>query len=450
MSQFPATSRRDRGHLLRVLGTGFGLAVIVGNTIGAGILRTPGEIAAQLPGVSLFLAIWVVGGLYVLVNAISIAELGTMIPRSGGQYVFAHRALGDYAGFIVGWSDWVSTCGTTAAVSIVVAEYAGGLFAGLAGHTVAVAVAVAIAMAVLQWHGIRWGSTVQNTTSLLKALGFLLLIAACFVLGGSVPPGEPAASPVPAVALPTLAALIVSLQAVIYTYDGWTGVVYFSEEVVDPARDIPRALFGGVLAVIAIYLLMNLAVLYVLPLSRIAGEPLAAGLAAQTIFGRYGDTVIRSLMIVSMISGINAYHLMATRVIFTMSRDGLVSDRIVRVNAGGTPTTALLISTLVAVAFIMSGTFKQVISVLAVFFVFNYALSFVSVIVLRRREPDTPRPVRVWLYPWPTVLSLAGSVAFLVGVVVADPRTSVQSLVLLALSWPAFRLSRRFRTGTVA
>jgi APA family basic amino acid/polyamine antiporter len=196
--------------------------------------------------------------------------------------------------------------------------------------------------------------------------------------------------------------------------------------------------------VIAIYLLMNLAVLYILPLSRIAGEPLAAGLAAQQIFGRYGDTIIRTLMIVSMISGINAYHLMATRVIFTMSRDGLVSDRIVRVNAGGTPTIALLLSTLVAVAFIMSGTFEQVISVLAVFFVFNYALSFISVFVLRRREPDTPRPFRVWLWPWPTLLSLVGSIAFLIGVVVADPRTSAQSLVLLALSWPMFKLSQRF------
>jgi len=439
----PVHPRRDRGHLLRVLGTGFGLAVIVGNTIGAGILRTPGEIATQLPSVSLFLAIWVVGGLYILVNAISIAELGTMIPRSGGQYVFAHRALGNYAGFIVGWSDWVSTCGTTAAVSIVVGEYAGGLFPALAGRTVATAATVACVMAVLQWHGIRWGSTVQNTTSLLKALGFLLLIAACFLLGGGAQAAA-VSSPAPGVAVPTLAAVVIALQAVIYTYDGWTGVVYFSEEVVDPARDIPRALFGGVIAVIAIYLLMNLAVLYILPLSRIAGEPLAAGLAAQQIFGRYGDTIIRTLMIVSMISGINAYHLMATRVIFTMSRDGLVSDRIVRVNAGGTPTIALLLSTLVAVAFIMSGTFEQVISVLAVFFVFNYALSFISVFVLRRREPDTPRPFRVWLWPWPTLLSLVGSIAFLIGVVVADPRTSAQSLVLLALSWPMFKLSQRF------
>ena len=269
----PVHPRRDRGHLLRVLGTGFGLAVIVGNTIGAGILRTPGEIATQLPSVSLFLAIWVVGGLYILVNAISIAELGTMIPRSGGQYVFAHRALGNYAGFIVGWSDWVSTCGTTAAVSIVVGEYAGGLFPALAGRTVETAATVACVMAVLQWHGIRWGSTVQNTTSLLKALGFLLLIAACFLLGGSA---RAAAVSAPGVAVPTLAAVVIALQAVIYTYDGWTGVVYFSEEVVDPARDIPRALFGGVIAVIAIYLLMNLAVLYILPLSRIAGEPLAA------------------------------------------------------------------------------------------------------------------------------------------------------------------------------
>ncbi|MGH9905996.1 MAG: APC family permease, partial [Pyrinomonadaceae bacterium] len=228
---------------------------------------------------------------------------------------------------------------------------------------------------------------------------------------------------------------------VIYTYDGWTGVVYFSEEVEHPGRDIPRALFGGVLSVIAIYLLVNLALLYVLPTSKIAGQDFAAGVAAETIFGRYGDTVFRTLTIISMLSAVNALHLMATRVLFAMSRDGLFTRVAASVNPGGTPAVALLMSTVVAVLFIVFGqTFGQVITVLAFFFVANYALSFISVFVLRKREPDKERPYRAWGYPWTTGLALLGSILFLIGAVASDTRNSVYALILLAASYPVFRV----------
>src|SRR5918993_972358 len=174
----------SRGHLLRVLGVAFGLAVIIGNTIGAGIFRAPGSIAEQLPSLVPFLLVWIAGGLYALLGAISLAELGTMLPRSGGQYVFSRYALGEYAGFIVGWSDWISTCGTTAAVALVIGTFSGALVPALDGKAPAIAAAVAIFFALLQWRGITWGSNVQNFTSLLKALAFLLLIVAAFILGG--------------------------------------------------------------------------------------------------------------------------------------------------------------------------------------------------------------------------------------------------------------------------
>ena len=432
----------QRGQLLRILGVGFGLAVIIGNTIGAGILRAPGEVAAQLPVAWMFLGVWIAGGLYALLGAFSISELGATIPRSGGQYVFAHYALGEYAGFIVGWSDWLSTCGTTAAVSIVIGEYTGALFSSFEGRTAAIALSVVIAFALLQWRGLRWGSQVQNVTSLLKALAFIALVAACFILGGSDSQSSPDA-PVATTTAPIFLALIIALQAVIYTYDGWAGAVYFSEEVRDPGRDIPRSTFGGVLSIIAIYLLVNMAFLYVLPVSQIAGEKLAAGAVAQAIFGANGDKVIRGLMILSMLAGINAYHLMATRVLFAMSRDRLVSDRIVKVNEGGTPTVALFISAVVSALFILSGTFEQVIAVLAFFFVVNYIMSFVSVFVLRRREPLRPRPYRAWGYPWTTGLALAGSIAFLGGAVAGDTANSIYALALLAASYPAFRLLKK-------
>jgi APA family basic amino acid/polyamine antiporter len=223
-------THREGRRLLRVLGLGFGLAVIIGNTIGAGILRTPGEVAAQLPNVWLFLGVWVAGGLYALLGALSLAELGTAIPRSGGQYVFAHRALGTYAGFVVGWSDWLSTCGSIASVAIVVGEYSGVLYPPLSGRTIQVALAVTLIFAFLQWRGLRWGSSTQNLTSILKAVAFIALVLACFALGGEGLSNLHAESSIPK-GLPLLAALVLALQAVIYTYDGWNGVVYFSEEV---------------------------------------------------------------------------------------------------------------------------------------------------------------------------------------------------------------------------
>src|SRR5437899_496833 len=174
---------RSRGRLLSILGVGFGLAVAIGDTIAAGIVGTPGEIRLKLPHVWLFLGVWVAGGLYALLGAFSLAELGTMIPRSGGQYVFARQALGEYAGFIVGWSDWISTCGSTAAVAIVIGEFSGALFPILHGAEIPLGVTITILFAALQWRGIAWGSSSQNITSSIKALAFVALIVACFIFG---------------------------------------------------------------------------------------------------------------------------------------------------------------------------------------------------------------------------------------------------------------------------
>jgi APA family basic amino acid/polyamine antiporter len=436
-------SSAAENRLLRVLGVGFGLAVIIGNTIGAGIFRAPGTIAEQLPAPTPFLLVWLAGGLYALLGAISLAELGTMLPRSGGQYVFARYALGEYAGFIVGWSDWISSCGSTAAVSLLIGTFTLALFPTLSGTADMLALFLTLLFAGLQTHGIVWGRNVQNVTSLLKAVAFLALIVAGFVFGGA---GALTSSQSHAGPALTLAAIVVSLQAVIYTYDGWNGVIYFSEEVQEPGRNIPRALFGGVLTITAIYLLVNLALLYVLPISRVAGQEFAAGQAASELFGTYGDRVFRALTIVSMLSGINALHLMATRVVFAMSRDGLFWQRASMVNEGGTPVEALWLSAMVTMTFIILGkNFETVITVLAFFFVVNYILSFVSLFVLRWRDPEKPRPYKAWGYPVTPALALVGSVLFLGAAIRADTRHSIYALLLLAVSYPVFRLTRLTR-----
>lgn len=434
------TDQHPPGHLLRVLGLGFGLAVTIGGTIGMGILRTPGEVAKQLPTPSLFVGIWIAAGVYALLGAVSVAELGAMIPRSGGFYVFAHRALGDYAGFVVGWSDWLSTCGTLAVISLVVGEYTSELIAPLAGKTKAIAIIVALLFAALQWRGIRWGSFTQNVTSALKAVIFAAFAIAAFTYSGK--PGAEGVLSAPH-GLALFAAMIVALQSVLYTYDGWYGVIYFGEEVRNPKRDVLGSMFGGVLAVIAIYLLVNLAVLRVLPMSQLANSNLAVGTATSVIFGVYGGMAISVLAIISLLSTINAYTLTGPRILYAMSEDRLLPHYASKVNKGGTPMVTLLLSTLGTLLFIFRG-FKEVLDALAFFFVANYTMTYISVIVLRWREPDLPRPYRVWGYPWSTAIVLLGSVVFLVGAIITDlinqTSDSLHALLILAISVPIYLL----------
>jgi APA family basic amino acid/polyamine antiporter len=425
--------------LLTVLGVAFGLAVTVGNTIGAGIVRTPGAIASYLPEFWPFLSVWVIGAIYALLGVNALAELGTMVPRSGGQYVFVRRGLGNYAGFIVGWSDWLSTCGTAALVAIVVGDYAVGLIPELRTQQV-VALAIVAALTCVQWFSVRSGAVLQDATTVIKGLVLLLFIAACFVLGNRNPL-ESTMQPDREITL--FVAVILSLQAVIYTYDGWAAPIYFSEEFREPGRSIPRAMFSGLAVVTLIYLLINIAFVRVVPIPTLAGKNLAAGAVTQHLFGVHGDTVLRTIMVLALLSTINSCILMAPRVIFAMGNDGLFWRGAREVNRGGTPDVALLISSILAAAFIITGTFEAVIAKLAFFFVANYTLSFLTLFVLRRREPDTPRPYRAWGHPLTTGIALTASVVFLAGAVIADTRNTLWAVGLLFLSFPAYLLVRQ-------
>ncbi|MGB2676024.1 MAG: APC family permease [Candidatus Acidiferrum sp.] len=447
--------RKDRGKLLQILGVGFGIAVAVGNAISAGIVRTPGDIAARLPNHWLFLSVWFGGAFYALVSAFQLAELGAAIPKSGGQYNFSRRALGDYAGFIVGWSDWLSTCGTTGAVGIVVGEYMAHIFPIMDGamRIKITAVSVIVLFALLQWRSISMGSKVQNFTTVLKGLVFFVMVIACFTMGGHVrhvaeaaPLAQSAAPVVIPVGAALITALLFGIQATIYTYDGWDGIIYFGDEIKNPGHLVPRAIFASLFSVVVIYLLINAAVLYVLPMSVIAGNNFSLGLAAQRVFGPHGDTVFRSIMVLALFSSLNALHLMGTRVIYAMSRDGLFFRSVSRINKGGTPTLGLLLSALVGVAFAVF-SFERVIAMLAFFFVTNYLLSFTSMFLLRLRDPEMPRPYRAWGYPWTTALALLGSIGFLIEAIREDRTNSIFTLVALACSYPIYRVLKLVSSG---
>ena len=430
---------RSQSSLLRILGLSFGLAVTVGNTIGGGILRTPGDIASLLPNPWLFIGIWVVGGLYALLGANALSELGTMLPRSGGQFVFARHAFGDYAGFLVGWMDWISTCASIGAISIVIGESVASVAALDARTAAPIAMSVVTIFTLLLLRGAKLGDVAQQITSLAKALALLALVVACFVFGGNA---QTAPKPVTPRTVGTFAAFMLAAQSVIYAYDGWSGPIYFSEELDDPDRQIPRSMFYGLLSVAVIYLLINIAFIRAVPISSLAGSSLAAATVANALFGNRGELLVRAIVIVALPSAVNACLLMGSRVLYSFSRDGLGIRAATRVNAGGTPTTALIATGLVGLAFLASGTFSTMIAIAAFFFVAAYALSFAAVFVFRRRQPDAPRPYRAVGHPLTTGFVLLGSLAFLVSAVIADQRNSVYALVIVLVSYPVFRITR--------
>jgi APA family basic amino acid/polyamine antiporter len=279
-------------------------------------------------------------------------------------------------------------------------------------------------------------------TSLAKSVALLALVAACFVFAGRAHVVTP---PVATAAATSsgFVAFMLAAQAVIYTYDGWDGPIYFSEELDDPARQIPQSMFYGLLTIAAIYLLTNIAFLTAVPTTALAGSQLAAGTVAQALFGGRGELLVRLVVIISLPSAVNACLLMASRVLYSISREGLGIPVATRVNAGGTPTVSLALTGLVALAFLATGTFETIIAIAAFFFVADYALSFVAVFVLRHREPHAPRPYRAIGHPWTTGFVLLGSLAFLVSAIIGDRRNSLYALLIVLISYPVFRLTRQ-------
>jgi APA family basic amino acid/polyamine antiporter len=433
-----------RSLMRSTLGVGFGVAVAVGSMIGAGILRSPADVATRLPIPALFLGAWIVGGLYALLGANALAELGTMLPRSGGQYVFVRRALGPYAGFLVGWNDWLSTCGSIGAVALVAAEALGTFVPALAHRLVVVAsLLIALVTAVL-YRGVRESDRTQRLTSALKAAALLALVVACVQWRAAHVVSPATVAPIVApTGVALAAAFIIALQGIIYAYDGWTGVLYFSEEVRDIGREIPRSLFLGVISVIVLYVLLNVAFLLVLPLPVLATSPLAAASAATAVFGPRGGVLVQALVVIVLPSAIVANSLMASRVLFALGRDRAAPEWLAQVNEGGTPGPAMLAGSIVAMLFVLTGAFEKVIAICAFLFVASYSVSFASVFVLRRHEPETPRPYRAWGHPWTTGLVLLGSIVFLAGTVAEDPTTGLVALGIVLASYPLYRVLLR-------
>jgi APA family basic amino acid/polyamine antiporter len=435
------TTTRGSGQLLRILGVGFGVAVNIGSMIGIGILKAPALVATQLHDAAPILVAWVIGGLYTLLGAICLTELGTMAPQAGGYYVYARRAFGDWVGFAVGWTDWITHCAVLGYLSIGMASFLEKLVPSLAGNGQPIAIALLVGFVVLQWAGVRISSRFQEWTTAFKCLAFLALIVAGLVLAGAASQAAPA-QPLPAL---TLSGAIGALSAVVITYAGWQSALYFTEEDRDPARNLPRAMIGGVVAVIAIYLLVNVALLAILPTPTLASSALPASDAAQAIVGPRGGQIITILCIISLVPLLNAIMMIGTRILFAMGRDGLLWSRTAEVNARGTPGIATIGTTLVAVVLIATGTFERLIAMAAFFLALNYAVCCLALVVLRVREPAVARPFRAWGYPVSAAIVVLGALAFLVGALIGGTSSALVATGLLAVGLLGHAVHRAVR-----
>jgi basic amino acid/polyamine antiporter, APA family len=435
--------------LARILGLGFGLAMVFGGTVGVGILRLPGTLAATLGDSRLILVFWIVGGIYALLGAVSVAELAAMLPRAGGFYVYARRAFGSGTGFVVGWSDWINEVATLAYGSITAMTFLAALWPVAASYARLGAMLIIAGFTALHWVGLRLGSSLTRLISLSIGLMMLMLIVACFF----VPPAANTSAPLPlsAATLPLismgmLAALVSAMRNVLLTYDGWYSPIYLAEENTDPGRTLPRALIGGTVVLIVLYVSVNAALLRVLPLSALASSDLPAATAARMVFPHGGGELVTLISLLTVLSLVNATLLMTPRVLLAIGRDGLFTHKAAAVSAGGTPRLALAVSSAAALALILSGTFEQIIALATILFLLNYISAYAALFVLRRREPGLPRPYRAFGFPFTTAIVLVGSVLALIAAAAEDPRSALAAGLLLAACAPIYAwIARRKR-----
>jgi APA family basic amino acid/polyamine antiporter len=441
----PQAAHKDK--LLRILGVGFGLAVTIGAVVGGGTLRMPGIVAGHLNSESLILSVWVFGGLWALLGANIYSEFGTMLPKAGGPYVFLRRAYGDFIGFAGGLNDFAINVCALAYLGISAGEFMGAIFPSLAGSENRIAIFFILALGFLNWLGLKEGEVTQKLTSLIKVVAFFVFIAACFSLGGqttslsAAPPGKFDSS------FAAFAAVMLAFQVVSEAYAGWNAPVYFSEENTNPSRNIPRSMFGGILTVVVVYVLLNAALLYVLPVAQISASKIPGADAATLIFGGVGGKITTALAVVATLGVLNALILYAPRIPFAMSRDGLLPPQLMRVNKGGTPSAALLLLVVLSIVATLSGSYETFLAMAAFFSLVGDSFVYLALFILRRREPDLPRPYRAWGYPVLPAVVLVGAWVIFIGYVVSNTLNSLLCLGILALLYPLFlvvsRLSKR-------
>ena len=441
-----AAKAQTAGHLLRVLGLAFGLAVVVGGVVGQGILRTPGIVAGAVPDPTLILLLWTLGGLMIAIDACAWAELGSSVPCTGGPYMLARRAFGETTGIIVGWADWISNMLVISFLSVVFGEYCQRLGIATDWPIAALSLGLIAVCWAINWTGTRVSGFSQTLFSAAKGIALATFVIMLFVMPPIGPPAAPASDSGSILPMLGYAVLLLAFSNVMNTYNGWTGSVYFGEEIVDPQRNIARSLFGGIMIVMILYLAVNAALLHVLSPAEMSRSILPVGDAMGRVLGPRADTVVNGLALLSVGASANLYLMFTSRIGFAMARDGVVPRYFERTSLSGTPRRALAISAIVAGLAAASGTYLELIAIAIPLTAAIVASINVAAIVMRRKEPDLPRPFRMPLFPLPALIGLALNLTLLVALVVSDPRHAGIGLAAALILGLAYSVVRRRRT----
>jgi APA family basic amino acid/polyamine antiporter len=426
-----------------------GAALLVGSVIGSGIFVVPSLIAQRVPEPGLVIAIWLCSGLLVLCGALTLAELGTMLPESGGLYVYMRAAYGPFWAFLYGWTImFVVIPGTVAALTSAFLLYLKYFVPLNLLWEKALGIALLLGLAFINTRGARQGARVQNLFTLLKVAGLIALIALAAITGqGSVSHFQPALPPRFDGAV--LAAVGVAMISTLFAYDGWHFVGFVGGEIRDPQRTVPRSIFLGVFIVIAVYLAANLAYIFVLGQPRIARSERVAADAMLAMIGPAGATLITVAILCSTFGAISANVLAAPRVLFAMARDGTLIERLAHVHPRyETPANAIWALAIWAGVLTLTGGYEHLITMSQFANWIFFTMVVLSVVVLRRTHPEWDRPYRVSGYPFTVLVFVVVSVAFVVNTLVASARSSLLGLLLLLVGVPVYRWSRRARRSS--
>jgi APA family basic amino acid/polyamine antiporter len=416
-----------------------GLAMVVGIVVGTGILRTPGPVAAQLGRPGLTLLAWLFGGVIAFAGSLIFAELATRHPRAGGKYVYASEAFGPRAGFVIGWVEAFVYTVAIATIGLVSGEYLGRLVGTPPWAARVLGAAIVALLTAVNLSAVSSGRRVQNLSTATKLAALAVVIVAALARGqgagwhGALP-GAPHGAALGA-------ALAVAFQAVIWTYYGYLEAGKIAEEIVDPARSLPRIFLGGIALVTAFYLLLNVAYLQVLPFDRIAASNLVAADVMAALFGSRAGTVFAALALLVVLASLNGNLFVTPRVVFGLARDRMGPPALARVNRGGTPWVAMSFVAVAAMALTVTGTFERLLALSITLILVLDSVAVSALLVLRRREPAAP--FRAPWGSWLPGIFVAVYVALFIGAAVAEPGVVAVSLGVLALAYGASSVTGR-------
>lgn len=442
----PEPPRHPRDRLRRELSFYDATMLVVSSVIGVGIFLTPGSIAESLPAPGWILAAWLVGGALSLAGALANAELGATYPHAGGDYVYLREAYHPVAGFLAGWlSFFVIYAGTVATLAVGFAEGIAYFTPLTPGARTALAVAITLLTSWINYAGVRSGARVNNVTAAIKLAALAALALVGPLLGGGdvghLSPLLPA-GPMP------WQAFGLALSPVLFSYLGWNASVYVASEIHAPHRNVPRSLFVGLGVCTAVYLTVNLAYLYALPLDALRGNPRVGEASAVAFFGAAGGALGGALILASIVSCLNATILVGPRIAYAMALDGLFFAGVDRVHtANQTPHVAIVVQALTAIALIVVlERFPSVLDYTTFAIVLATMADTTALYALRWRQPDRPRPYRAWGYPLVPALYLFANGAIAVAMIAGRPVECAIALAVTATGLPFYAWFARPRT----